>query len=957
MRDLRPTLLSDYDAATPREAELLAALKQSEARYKQIVETASEGVWCVDAHGRTQSVNQRMAAMLGYTTSELRALTIYDASLPEEHAQARAYLQQRMNGVVEQHDWRFKHKDGTDVWCIVCASPTYDSDGKRNGAIGLITDITARKLAEDRVRRLSRLYAVSSSVNEAIVRTNDPQSLYDYACRIAVEQGELKFAWIAIRDRPDTPLNLVAYCGGSAGFVKQVMQRVNSMQAHPGPAGRALRDGITTVTNDIGTDPHFYFKDDALAMNMEACGVFPIKQGDAVQGIFAVYSGHKQYFCDEELRVLNALANDISFAVESSSKQSALQESERMMTTLFSNLPGMTYRCRNDEHWTMDVVSAGCLSLTGYHQESLLGNRDMSYERLVHPLDREMVRAQVDAGLKQKLPFEIIYRIITAQGDQKWVWERGTGVFDGHGDVRFIEGFVTDVTARREAEEQVIAQAALLDKAADAIVLYGMDDTVYYWNRGAERLYGWAARDVIGQKITQLTCRDTEQRRAIIAQLIEHGEWTGELTQFNVFGEQVIVDTSWTLVRDELGKPRSVLAINTDITQRKKLEAQFMTTQRLESIGTLAGGIAHDFNNILTAITGNATLASNDLPIEHPLRTPLREIEKASLRASELVRQILTFSRQQEAHRQVTKLQDIVAEALRLLRATLPAQIEINAHYADNIPVIAADTTQIHQVVINLGTNAVHAMRDHGGILSARLDTVVIDAKNAGNYPSNLQAGDYARLTVSDTGTGMDAATKERIFEPFFTTRAPGQGTGLGLSVVHGIVRGHDGAITVTSELGRGTTFCLYFPQTNEIAVSQPAKQTQSNGAGQRVLYVDDEEALVFLTTQVLERMGYRVTGRTDAKQALSDFRADPAQFDAVVSDLSMPGMTGTELARAMLAIRPDIPIVLTSGYIRDEDMKIVRELQIRDFVLKPNTIEDMGATLHRILAREHASS
>jgi PAS domain S-box-containing protein len=951
MRELMAILLSDNDAATPREAELLAALQQSEARYRQIVDTASEGVWCIDPQGRFISVNHRMSAMLGYSQKELLALSIFDVAVDEEHSQLRDQLQQQLNSETKQRDWRFKHKDGSDVWATVGTAPTYDDAGHRNGAIGLITDITARKLAEERVLRLSRLYAVSSSVNDAIIRVSDPQSLYDYACRIAVEQGALKFAWIAMRDKADGPLELVAYCGGNATFVKQVMQRVNSTQAHPGPAGRALRDGITSVANEIGNDPNFYFKSDALSLSMQACAVFPMKRGDGVHGIFAIYSDHKNYFRDEELRVLNALADDISFAVESASKQSALRESERMMATLFSNLPGMTYRCRNDVNWTMDVVSPGCLSLTGYDHENLLNNRDISYEQIIHPLDREMVRAQVRAGLQQKQPFEIIYRIITANSEQKWVWERGTGVFDDRGEVRFIEGFITDVTARREAEEQVTAQAALLDKATDAIVLYGLDDTVYYWNRGAERLYGWSAREAIGQNVTQLTCRDTPQRRGILTQLSERGEWVGELTQFTKSGTEVVVDTSWTLVRDDTGKPRSVLAINTDITQRKKLEAQFMTTQRLESIGTLAGGIAHDFNNILTAITGNATLAASDLPIDHPLRTPLREIEKASLRASDLVRQILTFSRQQEAHRQVARLPDIVAEALRLLRATLPAQIEINAYYAEHVPDIAADITQIHQVVINLGTNAAFAMRDHGGKLTTRLDAITID-EHSNDAPNTLLPGRYARLTVTDTGTGIDAAIQERIFEPFFTTKPPGQGTGLGLSVVHGIVRSHDGVITVRSELNRGTTFCLYFPQTNEVTASESPKLLQPHGNGQHVLYVDDEEALVFLTTRVLERMGYRVTGRTDAKQALNEFRDDPMQFDAVVSDLSMPGLTGPELARAMLAIRPDIPIILTSGYIREEDMKIVRELKIRDLVLKPNTIDDMGATLHRVLTR-----
>jgi PAS domain S-box-containing protein len=812
---------------------------------------------------------------------------------------------------------------------------------------------------ESRLRRVSRLYAVSSSVNEAIVHIRDPHELYRKACRIAVEQGEVKLAWIGVRDAITGKLELASHWGGNDAFVARVFDRIRSAPTHPGPAGRVLRDGVFAIANDIANDATFYWKEDALRLGLHACGVFPLKSAGAVCGIMALYADQIDFFNDEELHVLNALAEDISFAVESAMKRTALDENERILTALFANLPGMAYRRRNDANWTALFLSDGCEVLTGYASADLFDNRATCYERIIYPLDREAVRAAVDAAIAHRKPFEIVYRIVTKQGQLKWAWERGSGSFDANGELRFLEGFITDVTAQREAEAQVTAQAALLDKATDAIVLYGLDNIVYYWNDGAARLYGWTTSEAIGRKIIELTCRDTEQRRALVAKLIEQGEWRGELTQFAKSGQEVVVDASWTLVRDDFGKPRSILAINTDVTQRKKLETQFLTTQRMESIGTLAGGIAHDFNNILTAIAGNAKLAAADLPSGHIVHTHLYEIEKASHRASDLVRQILTFSRRQEAQRITLRLRDIVAEALRLLRATLPAQVDIQSTFADDTPNISANATQMHQVVVNLGTNAAHAMREHGGIIAVKLDAVTIDeqvtAQHSGEHPIELRPGRYARLTVSDNGMGMDAATQERIFEPFFTTKAQGQGTGLGLSVVHGIVRGHDGAITVRSEPSHGTVFTLYFPEVTEHAREIPPSPTlreEPRGDGQHILYVDDEESLVFLTTRVLERLGYQVTGRIDAKQALEEFRADPERFDAVVSDLSMPGMTGPELARAILAIRPNIPIVLTSGYIRDEDMQVVRQLKIRDLVLKPNTVEDLGATLHRVLAK-----
>jgi len=939
------------DAKQPsRESQVsVAAMQNAGPRLKQIVDTAFEGIWQVDPAGKTVFANERMAQMLGYTHSEFQTLSVFDVSEKSDAGRLQEKLASRARGIREQHDWRFRHKDGGEVWGIVSAVPLLDEHGKHEGTLALITDITERKHTQERLERISRLYSVSSHISAVIVRSKEPLELYRQACRVAVEQGRVKFAWIGTRGT-NGQLEIVAHCGGSDEYIHRVLERVRGDSSVAGAGRRTYRNGVISVVNDIENDSTFALRREARELGFRACATFPLKHNGDTFGLMAIYGDQVGYFNDEELHVLTALSENIAFAVTSAQTERALTDRERMLTTLFSNLPGMTYRCRNDDNWTLELVSPGCLELTGYVQECLLGNRDISYEQLIHPLDREAVRMQVEAGLATKQAYEMTYRIVTANNELKWVWERGTGVFDEHGELRFLEGFITDVTARRRAEEKVASQAALLDKANDAIVLYGMDDVVSYWNRGAERLYGWTAAEAIGNKITSLICRDTPTRRTLTAKLVEHGEWSGELTHFAKNGAEVIVEASWTLVRTDVGEGSAILSINTDVTQRKKLEAQFLTAQRLESIGTLAGGIAHDFNNILMAISGNAKLALEEFPENHPLHATLTEINKASARATSLVRQILTFSRQQEPQRQLVDLRAIVSEALRLLRATLPAQIVI-VDKMDAAPQIAADITQIHQVIVNLGTNAAYAMRERGGTFTVQLDVVNFDAGDT-RVPASLRPGSYARIAVSDTGEGIDASILQRIFEPFFTTKALGQGTGLGLSVVHGIVARHDGAIVVSSEQRRGTTFHVYFPVVDApIRTAAPPKEsTKINGRGKRVLYIDDEEPLVFLMTRVLERMGYRLTGHTEAAQALRDFRATPQEFDAVVSDLSMPSMTGIELARELLAIRPDLPIVLTSGYLRDEDMQEARKLNIRELVLKPNTVEDLGSTLHRIL-------
>jgi signal transduction histidine kinase/ActR/RegA family two-component response regulator len=383
---------------------------------------------------------------------------------------------------------------------------------------------------------------------------------------------------------------------------------------------------------------------------------------------------------------------------------------------------------------------------------------------------------------------------------------------------------------------------------------------------------------------------------------------------------------------------------------REHTQAQLRQGQRIQSIGTLASGIAHDFNNVLVAVGGNAELALQALPADHPARKHLRRIEQATSRAADLVRRILAFSRRQDSKREHIALRSIVEEVLTLLRATLPASIEIRTRFEADAPRVLADSSQVHQMLMNLATNAAHAMQGRGGVLEIALQTVELDAGAAGIAPE-LREGRYLVLSVRDTGSGMDRVTIERIFEPFYTTKPPGQGTGLGLSVVHGILKSHDAAITVESQVGVGTTFRVYFPAVGDTsAEAVPTPATETRGHGEHVLCVDDEEAIVDVATQLLQRLGYRVTGVEDAGRALEDFRSRPYEYAVVVTDLSMPGLSGIELARRIRAIRPGLPIVLTSGYMRPEEIETARGLGAVEIVLKPRLVADLGSALYRLL-------
>ena len=407
----------------------------------------------------------------------------------------------------------------------------------------------------------------------------------------------------------------------------------------------------------------------------------------------------------------------------------------------------------------------------------------------------------------------------------------------------------------------------------------------------------------------------------------------------------------------------------TDITERKRaeaahaeLEAQLRESQKMEAIGTLAGGIAHDFNNIIAAILGNAELARQDLRANPLVLESLEEIRKAGARARDLVQQILSFSRRQPTERKQTALAPIVEESVRLLRATLPARLTLDVHCEAEVPAVLADATQIEQVLINLATNAMQAMRGAPGRIGIRLDTVMLDTALADAHPAlgamhARHPGRTPRLAVTDDGPGMDAATLERIFEPFFTTKPVNEGTGLGLAVVHGIVKAHEGAIAVDSAPGKGTTFTLYLPAAGAQAGAPASDQGAAAaapplrpGGGRHILYLDDDESLVFLVQRLLERRGYRVSGYIDQGEALAALRADAHLFDLVVSDYNMPGMSGLDVARAVRTIRADLPVAVASGFIDEALRAQAGAAGVRELIFKASTVDDFCAVVQRLL-------
>jgi PAS domain S-box-containing protein len=404
-------------------------------------------------------------------------------------------------------------------------------------------------------------------------------------------------------------------------------------------------------------------------------------------------------------------------------------------------------------------------------------------------------------------------------------------------------------------------------------------------------------------------------------------------------------------IRNAEGVVHRYVGLADDITDRKKLEERIMHAQKMDAIGTLSGGIAHDFNNILAVINGYAELLRMSVPAESPIAEHVEAIAVAGSRATKLVRQILTFSRREEFHRETISLRPVVEEALKFLRATIPATITFKKSLEEHSTCVLADATQIHQVIVNLGANAWHAMKDCHGILDVALQEVIVDADMATLQPQ-LQQGRYVRVSVKDNGKGMDPATLARIFEPYFTTKPPGEGTGLGLSVVHGIMQGHGGAIDVFSKQGEGTTFHLYFPA----VASSPLESTADpgphlRGNAERILFVDDEESITRVGRQMLTRMGYAVEAVTSPSVALDLVREQPERFDLVITDLAMPTLTGLELARKIASARPHLPIILTTGNPGSLTLAEVRGKGVCELLVKPPTSQSLFEAINRALS------
>lgn len=826
--------------------------------------------------------------------------------------------------------------------------------GRKLGAVVAMHDITERDRSERLLMQRTRALHLRSRCSEALIRIQNEQDLLHEICNIAVDGAGYRMAWVGYAvDAPEKPVSVQCHAGWTDGYLNSIHLSWDENRTDgKGPAGRVIRSGEAIFSDDLSRDESFRTWAAAAAARGYKGGVWlPLKNERRTFGVLSLYADEVRPISDEELALLQGLANDLAFGIGSIRAQ---DERRRLQSALLKVAAAVSASSGNEffEQLVRNMTEA-------------LG-ADAGFMAVLQSGDPPSLR--IIAGVRdgQALPaaeYDIRETPCAALlHDEQWVIHSGLSarsdlsapliapgmeacvgrqlvdcdgrvigclfvLFDHRlDDTDFVTStlriFSTRAAAeldRQHADARIREQASLLDKAQDAIIVRSIDHRILYWNKSAERLYGWAADEAIGQRINELFYPDDTAFRIATQQVLATGEWTGEITQRRKDGSSLTVEGHWTLLTDADGKPRSVLAINTDITHRLAVEAQLEQAQRLEAVGQLTGGVAHDFNNLLTVILGNSELLMEKLGDNDRLRMLADMTRTAAQRGADLTHRLLAFSRRQALEPRSVDTYGVLLGMHDMLRRTLGENIEIEFRHGPDLWRALVDPSQLEGAVLNLCINARDAMKG-GGRLTMETTNAWLDDAHGTPYP-DLSPGQYVLVAVSDTGTGIAPEHLARVFEPFFTTKEKGKGTGLGLSMVFGFVKQSRGHVKVYSEVGQGTTVKMYLPRADlsdewsEDGSPDTGAERDAQGGDETVLLVEDDELVRQHARNVLLGLGYTVIEATNGPDALQIIRGR-SHIDLLFTDVIMPGgMNGPQLVEAAHGVRPQLKVLYTSGY------------------------------------------
>ena len=881
------------------------ALRASELSYRRLFEAAQDGILILEVeNGRVTDVNPFLVKLLGFSREEMIGQTVGELSPFKDLVSNQAMLERlQKDGYVRYEDLPLKTKDGRAI-AVEFVSNVYQA-GENKVIQCNIRDITKRKQAEMTSNLLAAIVASSNDaiigkdLNSTITSWNrGAERIFGYS---ATEMMGCSILGLIPPDRQQEENQILeSILRGESLEHFETLRRTKdgrlievSITASPikDAAGKAI--GVSKVVRDI--------------------------------------SARKK--AEQQLILLKTCISNLSEIVVITEANPVDEPGPRIV-----------------------FVNEAFERITGYSAAETLGRSPRFLQGA--KTDRQTLEA-IQHALEQRQAIRRQLVNYRKDGTEFWMDLDLVPVFDRTGKCTHFVAIERDATAERRSEEQLLWKTTLLEaqleSSIDGILVVDRSGQRILQNRRMDELWKFPrhvlddpaddAQLVFASKQTRYPQLFAERVAWLYAHPDESSHDEIELI------DGTILDRNSAPVRNKLEKNYGRIWYFRDITQRRKMEVMFSQAQKMESIGQLAGGIAHDFNNILSAIIGNLYLLKLDVADKPSVLEGLENISDATRRATELVNQILTFSRKSNQEREAIALNDVILEALKLLRASLPATIRIQTELTQT-PTVLANATAIHQAIMNLCTNAWHAMHDHAGVLKIQLNVLELDEDFVKTRPE-LRPGPYVQLSVSDNGCGMDATTMEHIFEPFFTTKCVGEGTGLGLAVVHGIMKSHDGGISVYSQPGEGTTFHLYFPVIEIEATERKIDATPiPRGRGEHVLFVDDEEVLAILGKKMLERLGYIVTMKSSPLEAIAAVRDGATPFDLVITDLTMPGMDGVKLGRHLLQLYPLLPMILMTGYSGTMTAGKARQLGFQDLLSKPCTARTLGESVHRVLVR-----
>ncbi|MBI5577853.1 MAG: PAS domain S-box protein [Deltaproteobacteria bacterium] len=879
------------------------ALRESEERHRQIVESLTDAILArsgdVIVYANPAALRLFRASHAGELVGKSYLDLVYPDDRPESIERIRKGLNEKWIGPLREH--RVMTLDGQVVQVESLGVPIQYQG--QTQIFGILRDITDRKQAERAIERSER--------EKGMILNSTAENFLYFDLDLRVQWAN-QAAAKSVGQKPEELIGRHCY---------EIWHQQNE-PCQNCPVIKARETGLPQQSETTTPDGRHW-----------------IGRG------YPVFDEHGK------IAGLTELVQDITQLKQT---ENALKVSVEKYRLLIENQTDLVVKV--DPHGNFLFVSPSYCEAFGKSEQELLGK---GFLPLVHEEDRVATAEAMKALYHPPYVCYVEQRAMTRSG-WRWLGWADKALLDENGKVAAIIGVGRDITERKYAEEALRESEArfrtAFENTAVGMVLIGLDGVTIEANTAMAQMLGYTIQELVGKTVRDVMHpADFDAHRHLFKNLLDRTVQFGDSERRLICKNGVVINTqAWsTIQRDEHGKPLYLVSMVRDVTEqiraqkeKDQLKTRLLQVQKMEAIGALAGGIAHDFNNILSAIIGFTELSmfSKGAPVEY-----LQEALKAANRAKDLVKQILSYSRQTDEERRPVHVGMLAREVVKFLRASIPTSIEINCRIDDKAGAVLANSVELHQILMNLGTNAVHAIGENPGSIEIEVQGIAITSAERNAYP-DLDTGLYVRLSVKDTGQGIPLETQERIFDPYFTTKEKGVGTGLGLAVVSGIVKKSKGAIRVESEPGKGAAFHIFLPQVYSTSSKQAQPGALPKGGSERILFIDDEKVLVDIGAKILKHLGYDVVTRTSPIEALELFKAKPKGFDIVISDQTMPGMSGDVLAGELMKINPEIPVILCTGYSQQIDQAKAEKKGIKALIMKPLLIDEIDSAIRRVL-------